>query len=290
MSVAGSTGKVVAVVSAVTVGAIVIGYLGVQVFFLPDTISLSQLSRVPDLTNRTLVEAAEIGAQQEYVVVSTGEKFATGVDAGHVVYQVPPPGAYLAGGDTLRVLLSAGPERVRIPDMSGLDPETARSILRRLGMEITPDRNETSDVHDLGTVIRTVPARGAPLNRGTAVTLVVSGGGMEVAMPDVMGLSLTAARESLEGVGLVVGEIAGVQEGEPGSTGSVVVVGQDPQARDRLRAGSAVRLQLGEGEAGSVGVPPGEIDDPAADPTENVPPPELPPDQTTPEDSTEEVF
>lgn len=231
------------VLAAVAVG-VAAGYLGVQAVLLPSTLAEARLHVVPDLAGMELDDAVARGEDEGYRVVEAGRSNAD-VERGRIVFQIPPPGFHLPRGDTLRVLVSAGPDRPRMPDLAGLDPALATSILHRLGLEATAPRTATSDLQPAGVVIATVPPAGSSVARETRVTLVVSRGGSMLAMPDVRGLTLAAARDSLERVGLSVGEVVGLRSAGPGER-EVVVGVQEPGPGARVRSGSAVRLRLGE--------------------------------------------
>ena len=239
--------KMVVALLITTVGGAVVGYLVVQMFFLPETVALAQLNRIPDLTGLSTEAAGAEGERFGYPVTSAGAQFSAAVDSGRVVYQSPPPDAYLARGDTLWILLSLGAGQPRVPDVEGLQLDLARSILERSGLGSVATREEASELHAEGVVIATVPPAAADFSRGDPVTIVVSGGGSSFAMPDVRGLTLAAARDSLEVRGLVVGEITGLEDGR-GLAGqaSVVVSRQRPSPGSRVRLGLAVAITLGE--------------------------------------------
>lgn len=242
----GATWKIAVALVSVTLGAAALGYLSIQLFFLPETVAQSRLNRVPDLTGMELDDAVRSGEEAGYPVIRSGGQYAEDVDAGEVLYQIPPPESYLPKGDTLWVLASLGPSTATMPDLAGVEPEIARAVLSRLGVALTPSRRAASDLHPQGAVIETVPPAGTPIEEDTRVTLVISRGGSFLEMPDVTGLTLAAARDSLESFGLSVGEVTGVQGEQTRGEASVVVVSQDPAAYRRVRAGSAVGLRLGE--------------------------------------------
>lgn len=231
---------------AATIGAAALGYLAVQLFLLPETVAQSQLNRVPDLTGNDLEDAMAEGEDRGYVVIESGRQYSEEVDEGEIIYQLPPPETYLQRGDTLTVLVSLGPSRPILPDLAGLEPERARSILRQLGVAVTADRRTSSDLHPQGVVVESVPPPGTPIEEDTEVTLVLSRGGSFLTMPVVAGMALAAARDTLEVFSLTVGEVTGVDQDQVVGEGTVVVVEQEPAAYRRVRAGSAVRLKLGE--------------------------------------------
>lgn len=229
-----------------TLGAAGLGYLAVQLFFLPETVALARLNRVPDLTGLDLEDAVRAGAASGYPVAESGRQHSEEHGEGDVIYQVPPPDSYLAQGDTVWVQVSLGESEPVVPDLAGVEPEVAHRILLQLGVEVTPARRAASDIHPQNTVIETVPPAGTPIRSDTRVTLVLSRGGTFLEMPNVEGLSLAEARDTLELYSLTVGEVTGMADPQLAGEGSVVVVDQDPGPRRRVRSGSAVRLQLGE--------------------------------------------
>lgn len=241
-----ATWQVAVALVCATLGAAALGYLSIQLFFLPETVAQSRLNRVPDLTGMDVEDALDAGEEAGYVVVESGGQYSGEIDAGEILYQIPPPETYLQRGDTLWVLVSLGEAAPTIPDLAGVEPEIANDVLARMGLATTASRRAPSDLHPQGTVVETVPPAGTAVGEDTRVTLVISRGGSFLEMPDVTGLPLAAARDSLESFGLSVGEVTGVGGEQATGEGSVVVVSQEPAAYRRVRAGSAVALGLGE--------------------------------------------
>jgi serine/threonine-protein kinase len=235
-----------------TVGAGALGYLGVQLFLLPETLAESRLGRVPDLTGFALDRAEWEGEQQGYDVVASGRQYSDEIDEGDVIYQIPPPGSYLAAGDTVFTLVSLGAPDTRIPNLAGLDLDRARSMLHQIGVEVEGVEREASELLPQNVVVRSDPPAGTPVDGdGMSVVLSLSRGGTMVEMPDVRGLPQAAARDTLEIFGLTVGEVTSVAVADSGELGEreIVVTGQEPGPRRRIRTGSAVRLELGPEKA-----------------------------------------
>ena len=280
MSSRGVTWQVVLALALATLGAAGIGYLAVQVFYLPETLADQRVARVPDLSGRELEDGRSQAEASGYELVESGRLAWEDVEEGRIVYQIPPPDFYLPRGDTVRVVVSRGPVRTEIPRIEGLQPELAGSILRGLGLSATPPRREFSNLHPEGAVIGSVPPVGTTVGPGTAVTLILSGGGSFLSMPDVRGLSLAAARDTLDLHTLTVGEVRNVRGGPTASEARVVVSAQNPQPGQRVRRGSAVRLELGERVSGVRETPAhAEPPGPAVNPEAGDPPPS---DEDTP--------
>jgi serine/threonine-protein kinase len=257
-----ATWQITIALIAATIGAAALGYLAVQLYFLPQTLREAQLNRVPDLTSMEVDDAVDKAEASGYVVAVVGRDYSEEVDRDEVIYQSPPPDMYLPRGDTLRILASLGSAEERIPDVSGLDLDHARRTLAQIGIRIAGASREASDIHPQGTVIRTEPAAGTPIaeigNGGDpvlAVTVVLSRGGSRLTMPDVRELTLAQARDTLEVYSLTIGEVTGLEEttglGESErarENARVVVTQQDPSPGRLVPAGSAVNLTLGPRE------------------------------------------
>lgn len=230
-----------------TLGAGALGYLGVQLFLLPETLAESRLHRVPDLTGMGIDDAVREGELQGYRVEASGRQYSDEIDEGEVIYQVPPPGSYLAQGDTVFTLVSLGSQQTRLPNLAGLDVEQARAVLNQLGVRVAGIRREASELLPQNAVVGSEPAVGTPIEEEMEVVLRLSRGGAIVEMPDVRGLPQAAARDTLEIFGLTIGEVTELSVADSSEAGGrpVVVTGQEPGPRRPIPTGSAVRLQLG---------------------------------------------
>jgi beta-lactam-binding protein with PASTA domain/tRNA A-37 threonylcarbamoyl transferase component Bud32 len=96
------------------------------------------------------------------------------------------------------------PDPVVVPDLVGASRPEALVALDELGLAaVVEDVREAGSEVDV--VVRTDPPSGEELAEGETVTLYVSIGQPLVGFPDVVGLTSEEARQTLEGLGLVVG-------------------------------------------------------------------------------------
>ena len=156
---------------------------------------------VPDISNAgsvdnvvALLAKQGLGAQVDHAYNDT-------VPAGAVVQTVPSFPAKAARDSVVRVVVSDGPEPVRVQDVSGKSYDDASQILTGQKFTVTR-RDDFSSTIDKDKVIGTEPAAGTLAARGSSVTIVVSKGPELVAVPDVRNLSLEAALAKLTAVGL----------------------------------------------------------------------------------------
>ncbi len=93
---------------------------------------------------------------------------------GTVVRQSPPAGTDLRKGQAVLLTVSTGPARVSVPDVVGLDEETARQDLEAAGFEVQVVDEPSESVDDDGIVLDQDPPGGSSRSRGSVVTITVS--------------------------------------------------------------------------------------------------------------------
>jgi beta-lactam-binding protein with PASTA domain len=123
------------------------------------------------------------------------------VREGLAIRTVPREGAEVQRGTRVRLLVSSGPEQVTVPDVTGLSRDSAEGRLRDEGLGVSVEEVESDEPED--QVISQSPAGGTLVDRGSAVTITVSVGRPRVTVPDVTGLSPSAASSRLRALGLV---------------------------------------------------------------------------------------
>jgi actin-like ATPase involved in cell morphogenesis len=138
---------------------------------------------------------------------------------------------------------TTAPPLVTVPDVSNQTTETAAALLDENGLGVADIVEETSNDVDAGLVIRTDPAAGTDLERGSSVVLVVSSGPDEVTVPPVTELDEATATAELQNVGLgAVVEPSPVDD--PALVG--IVIAQNPAAGESVAPGSSVTITVGQ--------------------------------------------
>jgi len=224
---------------------------------------------LPNVVGQTL-DQAQATLQQLGLTVQTVPQEAT-QPAGTVLAQTPPPGNVDAGSK-VTLTVSSGVGQVAVPNVNGLDVVTATSQLTGAGL-VVKQAQEANERVPAGTVIRTDPAANQTVNKGSAVTLVVSSGPPQIGVPMVVGLSESAARDALQAAGFLV---AKSDVDVPfNSTQAGNVVNQNPPAGTPAPKGSTVSIVVGRAL-------------PAPTTTTTVPPPTttVPPPTTTTKPTT----
>ncbi len=130
---------------------------------------------VPELAGS---DAASAAAELRREGFAVEEVPISGENAGRVIKTEPPAGSLCPSGSRVRLFVGvASPaESVAVPDLIGLDRETALLRLYLAGLRADTVTEETSDSAPPNTVIRQSPAPGSLLPLGGSVRIVVGGG------------------------------------------------------------------------------------------------------------------
>jgi serine/threonine-protein kinase len=158
---------------------------------------------------------------------------------GQVARQSPRGGAKVDDGVKVDLWVSRGPLHIPAPDLSGQTSGAARGALEDAALTYKTHR-AASQTTPKGEVFRQKPGAGETVQRGDTVSFWVSSGPPKVDVPDVVGSSEGDAKATLEhsGFKVSVDYVAGWGS-MPGD-----VVGQDPVAGTRGRAGDEVVVQV----------------------------------------------
>jgi beta-lactam-binding protein with PASTA domain/predicted Ser/Thr protein kinase len=175
------------------------------------------------------------------------------VDAGKVIDSDPTEGAKVKETQVVTLFVSTGADAVKVPNLKNKTQDQARKALTDRGLLL---RNVTFDEDpsvDANKVIRTKPAAGESVRKGTAITLVVSS--ETVTVPDLAGRTVSQARASLNERGLT----PVVQESDDSNAPPGTVVDQDISAGSKVGRGTKVTIY--------VATAPEETAPPTAEPT-----------------------
>ena len=133
------------------------------------TISPSTTIEIPDWIGRNADRATAKLEDLGFRVESERQYHAT-VAAGRVISQSPSSGTGFKG-DSIRLVVSRGPELVEIPTVRGRKAADARKVLEDAGFVVKVVRNALYFGGDY--VISTDPAEGSSVPRGSTVTLSI---------------------------------------------------------------------------------------------------------------------
>ncbi len=222
----------------VVLGAVLAVLLGAGVWY----INSGQFIRTPGVLSlpegKARAELRDAGLE-----VRVERDHSLAVDRGHVMESDPRPGERIRRNGSVTIVVSRGPEVVKVPDLAGTPLADARRELKDVDLEPGLVTRAFDATVPRGSVIATEPAAGTEKRPGSAVKLTVSKG-PEIDVPDVTGQDVESARKTLldAGLGVRVAEEREFSEQEKGA-----VAAQSPEAGAVRAAGETVTLTVSKG-------------------------------------------
>lgn len=130
------------------------------------------LSPVPDVVGLKYSQAELALARAGYA--SESDWVDDDADVGQVVDTRPAPGTPLGLADTVRLFVSAGARRVRVPNLVTLSLSGARETLERLGLRLGDIQQDSASLAAPGTVLGQTPSSGTVVDRATRIAVTVA--------------------------------------------------------------------------------------------------------------------
>jgi len=205
------------------------------------TIHVSQGKRKVDVPNVTGLNVAEAVARLKDAGLEANpvEIFAPEPE-GTVTGQDPKAGKRVVEDTRVRINVSQGARPIAVPNVIGRSFEDAKGALEGEGFVVK--RTDQNSNIDPNTVIDTKPASGTELQRGATVTVIVSKGPKDIAVPNVEGFAEEDARQELEDAGFTV-SVSDEPTDDPANDGFVLA--QDPTGGNRAQQGATVVIFVG---------------------------------------------
>lgn len=198
---------------------------------------------VPDLATLSLEEASRITDPLELRLEVADHRHDLKVASGLILQQEPGPGASVRRGRRVKLVMSLGGRVLEVPDLTGKAARAVEFELLRDGYTPGDQARAHSREAPADRVVAQTPLSESPAVPGTRVHRLVSAGPREPAyvMPDLTGLSGTAARRWIRTCGFRAGP---VREIRADKVRSGQVVGQSPPAGYPVRSRQIVELSV----------------------------------------------
>ena len=191
---------------------------------------------VPNVVGKQVSVAKNI-LEDKHLRVSTSEVTNPDVPAGQVISQTPGAGEKVKEQRTIHLVVSKGVGDITVPDLSGLTVEQARQRLKDVGLVVGKVTQQSVDNKPDGVIIAQSPSGDSKVSKGTTIDLVVNKAkAKKIQMPNVIGMTLKDARNTLSNAHLGVNQVAGSVEEKS------IVTEQSIKAGDEIDEGSAVNL------------------------------------------------
>ena len=201
--------------------------------------------RVPDLSNLPEAEAIAELKKAQLEPRQSQRGYNDKVDKGHVYDQDPVAGMLVRPGRTVRYMVSLGKANFTVPDLSGKSLDEAADMLRKSGLALGSVQRIYSASSPAGRIVNQSPKLGESFTSPINVDVVVADTRdlPKVSMPDLYGVSLTTAEETLTRSELNL-QLALVEYVENNEVAPGTVLAQKPSAGDEVDMASRVEIQV----------------------------------------------
>ena len=183
------------------------------------------------------VSVAKNILEDKHLRVSTSEVTNPDVPAGQVISQTPGAGEKVKEQRTIHLVVSKGVGDITVPDLTDLTVDQARQRLKDLGLVVGKITQQSVDGKKDGVIIAQSPSGDSKVSKGTTIDLVVNKAkAKKVKVPNLVGMTLKDARDTLSNIQLGVNQVSGSVEEKS------VVIEQSIKAGDEIDEGSTLNL------------------------------------------------
>ncbi len=133
---------------------------------------------------------------------------------------------------------------IKVPDLRGMTYEQAEEQLKDRGLEIKEGDKVFSDEYEAGLITAQDPKAKAKVKQGTVITVDISMGPSEGAVPYLVGMDEGSAIKAIEDAGFEYGGSTEETSTQPAGQ----VLSQTPEAGTKASPGSEITLVVSNGE------------------------------------------
>jgi serine/threonine protein kinase len=191
---------------AIVGGLIFALVVGGAALFLSNFFTVQEVV-VPDLTHHTEEEARtklkEVGLQLEVTQRVSNKD----VPAGQIINQDPKPNFKNKVINPVRVTISEGPSKVKVPSLFGESYDKVDLLLEQNGLVEGKVNQKYSDYPN-GVVISQSIDAGTTVDEGTVIDYVISIGPEKFLMPNYLGSTIDQVKSDLMAKDLILGKIS----------------------------------------------------------------------------------
>lgn len=184
--------------------AVMVILLGTGIYGLAGMLGSGKEVEVPNLKGMDVDTARNTLEKLNLILVEAGEETSEEYPEGTIMQMNPEAGNKVKENTQVRVIVSGGENKLKMPDVTEYDFNKAKDMLEKLGITNIETVEDYSDNVNKGEIISQTPAKDTEISKDDKVTLVISKGAKikYINVPSVVGLSESAAKEKLSNNGV----------------------------------------------------------------------------------------
>lgn len=202
-----------------------------------------EMVSVPNLIGETFEDAKMTLSRRRLSINQMGIQFDTRYERGRIIFHEPSEGSKIKINSVVKVILSAGKEKVIIPRLRGENFQNIGPVLSEAGIA----RGKISHMHNpkyaAGRIMAQFPPSLEEVGRGTPVSLLVSEGEWEekYLMPDLIGMKSEDVIPWLEELNFKVEDVRNTYY--PGLS-SGIIIKQHPRQGFMIQKNYPITLEV----------------------------------------------
>lgn len=202
-----------------------------------------EMVTIPDLTDMSMNEARDMLMDKKLFIIKSGIELHEKIDKDRIIQQDPLAGSKVKINTVVKVILSAGKEKVIVPRFIGRSLQAIGPELIDAGLIKGKIAHVHTSVYAAGKIVAQHPLDGEEVARGSKISFLVSQGEREkkFLMPDLIGKRASVVIEKLKELEFNIGHIRysyypGLESG--------IIINQYPEPGSRIQRRNLITMEV----------------------------------------------
>lgn len=202
-----------------------------------------EMVTLPNLIGKTFEEAKTDLEKKKIHLVQSGVRLHQRYERGIIIFQDPPADSKAKINTEARVVLSAGKEKVIVPELLGKNLQTIRPILEDAGLREGKISHVHTPKYAAGKIIGQYPLPEEEVGRETPVSLLISQGQHEIKflMPDLIGKAATSSIDQLRKMDF---NVSNIRRRYYRGLDSGIIINQSPAPGSKIQKRNRITLEV----------------------------------------------
>jgi serine/threonine-protein kinase len=202
-----------------------------------------EMVTLPSLIGKTFEDAKADLEKKKIHLVQSGVQLHQRYERGRIIFQDPPADSKVKINTEARVVLSAGKEKVIVPELVGKNLQSARPILEDAGLREGKISHVHTSKYAAGKIIGQYPLPQDEVGRDTPVSLLISQGQLETRylMPDLIGKRASSSIAQLRRMDF---NVSNIRRRYYRGLDSGIIINQFPAPGSKIQKRNRITLEV----------------------------------------------